>query len=301
MSTSDLRWVSGDRPELEAPVMVVVLTGWIDTGGAAAAAMQTIVEECSADPVATFDDDVFLDFRARRPILELREGLSSVLRWQQITASVARDRAGHDLVLLSGPEPDMAWHRFARGVVELATHFDVATMVSLGAYPFTTPHTRPSQISITTPSQDVLARMPFARSSIDVPAGASALLAHALHDVGIPTMGLWAQVPHYINSLDYPAAGVSLLDALREAADVVVDATELRQAAVDQRERLDALVAGNPEHAEMLRQLELLHDAADPPTQGLATGTGSPMPMTSGDELAAELERFLRDQPPADD
>lgn len=298
MSSSDLQWIVGARPQVTDPVLVVVLTGWIDTGGAAAAAMTTIAEECAADPVATFDDDVFIDFRARRPILELRDGLSSVLRWQQITASVARDRAGHDLVLLSGPEPDMAWHRFASGVVELATGLGVRTMVSLGAYPFTTPHTRPSQISITTPSQDVLARLPFARSSIDVPAGASALLAHALHDVGIPSLGLWAQVPHYITSLEYPAAGVALIDALRDAADVVIDATDLRQAAVDQRERLDALVTQNAEHAAMLRQLETLHDAAEP-TAG--TPSGSTLPMTSGDELAAELERFLREQPPSDD
>lgn len=298
MSTSDLRWIVGHPPEMTDPVLVVVLTGWIDTGGAAAAAVATIAEECGADPVATFDDDAFIDFRARRPILELREGLSSVLRWQEITASVARDRAGHDLVLLTGPEPDMAWHRFGRIVVDLATTLGVRTMVSLGAYPFTTPHTRPSQISITTPSQDVLARSPFARSSIDVPAGASALIAHVLHEVGIPSLGLWAQVPHYINSLDYPAAGVALLDALRDAVDVVIDATDLRVAAADQRARLDALVAQNAEHAEMLRQLETLHDAAEP------TGTpssGSTLPMTSGDELAAELERFLRDQPPAAD
>lgn len=296
---SDLQWLPGERPTVVDPVMVVVLTGWIDTGGAAAAAMATIAAECAAVPVATFDDDVFIDFRARRPILELREGLSSVLRWQHITASVASDRTGRDLVLLSGPEPDMAWHRFARAVVELTTELGVRSMVSLGAYPFTTPHTRPSQISITTPSQDVLARLPFARSSIDVPAGASALLAHALHDVGIPTMGLWAQVPHYTTSLDYPAAGVALLDALRDAADLVIDATELRQAAVDQRERLDALVAQNAEHAEMLRQLEALHDAAGPAEAGPASG--STLPLTSGDELAAELERFLRDQPPSAD
>lgn len=298
MSSGDLRWISGPRPTLDAPVMVVVLTGWIDTGGAAAAAMRTISEECGADPVATFDDDVFLDFRARRPILELRDGLSSVLRWQQITVSIARDRAGHDLVLLSGPEPDMAWHRFARAVVEVAGELGVSTMVALGAYPFTTPHTRPSQISVISPSQDVLARLRFARSSIDVPAGASALLAHVLYETGVPTLGLWAQVPHYVNSLDYPAAAVALLDALRESVEVVIDGTELRQAALAQRERLDLLVAGNPEHAEMLRQLELLHDAADPPSSGPGLGTAGPMP--SGDELAAELERFLRDQPPSE-
>ncbi len=295
MVDDSLHWIGGERPELEDPVMVVMLTGWIDASGAAAAAMQTIADEGDSSPIATFDDDTYIDFRARRPLMELREGLNTVLQWNHITVSTARDRAGHDLVLLSGPEPDMAWHRFARVTAGLAREIGVSTMVALGAYPFTTPHTRPSKVSLSTPSQDVLARLSFLRSSIDVPAGMAALLEHALHDVGIPAVSLWAQVPHYIASLEYPGASVALIDALREAADLVVDGTDLRQAAVTQRERLDALVAGNEEHQQMLRQLEQLHDAADDePTGGDPAGPG--LKMASGDEIAAELERFLRDQ-----
>lgn len=295
MTDDALRWIGDRRPDLDGPVMIVMLTGWIDASGAAAAAAETIAEEGDASPFATFDDDTFIDFRARRPVMELREGLNSVLRWSHTTLATARDRAGHDLVLLTGPEPDMAWHRFARATAAVAKDLGVTTMVALGAYPFTTPHTRPSKVSISTPSHDLLAQLPFLRSSIDVPAGMAAVLEHALHDVGIPSVGLWAQVPHYIASLEYPPASVALLDALRDAADVVIDGTDLRQAAITQRERLDALVAGNSEHQQMLRQLEELHDAADDePNTGGATGPG--LPMASGDEIAAELERFLRDQ-----
>lgn len=292
-----LRWLTPARPELSEPVMVVMLTGWIDAGAAAASAIETISTEGGATPVATFDDDTYIDFRARRPVMELRDGLNSILKWNHITVSVGRDQTGHDLVLLSGPEPDMAWHRFARCTAELATDLGVTTMVALGSYPFTTPHTRPSKVSISTPSHDLLASLPFLRSSVDVPAGMAAVLEHAMHEVGIPAVGLWAQVPHYIASLEYPAASVALLDALHDAADVLVDGAELRQDSIVQRRRLDTMVAGNEDHARMVRQLEELHDVADDESaQPGSSPAGPSLEMRSGDEIAADFERFLRNQ-----
>jgi hypothetical protein len=294
---SSLLWLAADRPEVTDPVLVVVLNGWIDAGGAAAGAMEAIVSESGATPVATFDDDTYIDFRARRPVMELREGLNSVLRWDHVTVSVGRDQTGHDLLLLAGPEPDMAWNRFARCVAELATELGVTRMVALGAYPFTTPHTRPSKVSLSTPSQDLLATLPFLRSSVDVPAGMASVLEHAMHDAGIPAVGLWAQVPHYIASLEYPAASVALLDALHDAADVLIDGTDLRQESIVQRRRLDTMVAGNDDHTRMVRQLEELHDVADDDSAPEGSSPAGPsLEMRSGDEIAADFERFLRNQ-----
>lgn len=302
-----LRWLVPERPALTSPVLVVMLTGWIDAGGAAAAAMQAIRAETEATPIATFDDDVYVDFRARRPIMELREGLNTVLEWSHITMSMSRDQAGHDLLLLAGPEPDMAWHRFARAVGAVASTFRVSMMVALGAYPFAAPHTRPARLSLSTPSPDLLGRLPYLRSSIDVPAGVAAVLEHTMHDRGIPAVGIWAQVPHYIASVSYPPASIALLEGLRDCADVVIDAAELRREALELRERLDDMIAGNDEHQRMVHQLEALHDAGDdvtappsqPPLGGPAqrpplAGAGGQMP--SGDEIAAEFERFLREQ-----
>ena len=101
-------------------MLVVMLSGWIDAGGAARAAIDAIGEEASASPIAEFDDDVYVDYRARRPVMELREGLHSVLEWERITLAVGHDQTGRDLLVLSGPEPDMAWHRFTRAVGEVA-------------------------------------------------------------------------------------------------------------------------------------------------------------------------------------
>lgn len=294
-SDPSLRWLA-PVASLNDPVLVVMLTGWIDAGGAARAAADAIEDDTSASPIAEFDDDVYVDFRARRPVMELREGLNSVLNWERITVSLGRDQTGRDVVLLSGPEPDMAWHRFTRAVADMAVSLGVRQMVHLGAYPFATPHTRPARVSVSTPSQDVLMRVPFLRSSIDVPAGVSASLEHELHDRGIAALGIWAQVPHYISSMSYPAASVALLDGIREATGLVVDAATLRGEVMIQRRRLDALVVNNDEHRSMVEQLEHIYDAGDDEREIGSESPPSTIEMRSADEIAAEVEEFLRGQ-----
>lgn len=293
MTDDSVRWLV-PPPSLTDPVLVVALSGWIDAGESAAAAVQAIADEAEASPIAEFDDDVYVDYRARRPVMELREGLNTMLQWERIQLAAGTDSTDRDLLLLTGPEPDMAWHRFTRQVGELAVQLGVRQMAHLGAYPFGVPHTRPARISVSSPSQDVLARVPFLRSSIDVPAGVAAALEHELHDRGITTLGIWAQVPHYISSMSYPAASAALLDGLREATGIVIDAAVLRSEVISQGRRLDALVAGNDEHTKMIGQLEQLYDAGD--DEHDAAPPGPSIELRSGDELAAELEQFLRDQ-----
>jgi hypothetical protein len=298
----DLIWTSEPLPELHRPTLIVMLTGWIDAGLGAAGAMEAILQESEARPLAVFADDPYIDFRARRPIMEVRNGLNTTLSWEHITISVGRDLAGHDLLLLHGPEPDMCWNRFRDSVSTIATELKVERMVGLGAYPFTSPHTRPCRLSVTTPSPDVLAAVPFLRSSVDVPAGMTGVLELALHEQQIPALSIWAQVPHYVAATPYPAASVALLDALREHTDVVVDGSDLRKGAVAESERLEQLVAANDDHLRMLKQLEQLHDASPESWEGDLRGsvpggaTGPGLEMRSGEEIAAELERFLRDQ-----
>ncbi|MFW2335140.1 PAC2 family protein [Ilumatobacter sp.] len=293
MIDDSLRWL-GPRPDLNEPVLVVMLSGWIDAGGAARAAIEAIEEEAETLPIAEFDDDTYVDFRARRPVMELREGLHSVLHWERITLSTGRDQTGRDLLVLAGPEPDMAWHRFTRTVGEVASEFGVRQMAHLGAYPFAVPHTRPARLSVSSPSQDVLARVSFLRSSIDVPAGVSASLEREMHDREIPALGIWAQVPHYIAAMSYPAASVALLDGLREATEIVIDGATLRSEVQIQGRRLDGMISGNDEHATMIEQLEQIYDASDDAVD--IDVDPSALEMRSGDELAEELERFLRDQ-----
>ena len=121
-----------------------------------------------------------------------------------------------------------------------------------------------------------------------------AALEHAMHSVGIPSLGLWAQVPHYVASMAYPAAAAALLGAVSDSGDIEIDISGLLEQASIQRERLDSLVRNNPEHAAMLTQLEQVFDEAHSGNGQLTTGFGG-IPLPSGDELAAELEQFLRE------
>jgi hypothetical protein len=291
---TDHRFVT-DVPALDQPVLVVMMTGWIDASGAAAAAMATLEKETSSTLLVAFDDDTYIDYRARRPILELRDGVNTRLVWSVPELKHGRDVNGRDVLLLSGPEPDMAWHRFANTIADLAEQLTVTKMAALGAYPFAAPHTRAPHLSVTSPSAEVVAELPFRTSSVDVPAGMAAALEQSVWERGIPSLGIWAQVPHYVATMSYPAASVALLEGLHTATGILVDVADPRREAVLQRERLDQLVDGNEEHKAMVAQFERLYDASeqqDPVTPPAEGG----LELRSGDEIAAEVERFLRDQ-----
>ena len=280
----------GELPTLDRPVLVVYFGGWIDASGAGAAAMAAITAACSTQPVATFDSDVFVDYRARRPTMELREGVNTRLIWNDVELRHGSDQHSHPVVTLTGPEPDSNWKTFASALTELAVRLGVYQMVTLGAYPFALPHTRTSRLSCTSPSADLIAGTPYEKSTLDVPAGMSAVLEHALTEAGVPSLGLWVQVPHYISAMSYPAASVALLRGLRESTGLDIPYYELERESLVQRQRIDTLVSGNDEHQAMVAQLEALYDQAE---QQAATLAGD---LPSGDDLAAEFERFLRDQ-----
>jgi predicted ATP-grasp superfamily ATP-dependent carboligase len=289
---SDHRFVI-DPPRLVEPRLVVMLTGWIDASGAAAAAMSALEADTDARPLVHFDDDIYIDYRARRPILEVRTGVSTRLVWSSPELLFGRDSKGSDVLLLSGPEPDTAWHRFTDTVTSLAEELGVRSMTALGAYPFATPHSRPPTVSATSPSKDLISQLGFRANSVDVPAGAVAALEQTMHERGIPAVGVWAQVPHYVAAMSYPAASVALLDALQLVTGITVPARDLRREMVLQRERLDQLVEGNDEHREMVARLERIYD--DGELDGVPEA-GEGLELRSGDELAAEVERFLREQ-----
>ena len=297
-----------EQPELRDPVLVVMLQGWIDASGAALAAMTALESETTARTIARFDRDTFIDYRARRPIMELREGVNSRLVWPEIELKAGLDGGGNDVLLLTGHEPDAAWTRFAEAVSALAGDLGVRMMVGLGAYPYAAPHTRPARLSCSAPDEQILESLEFLKSSVDVPAGMEAVLEHAFHGRSIPALGIWAQVPHYVSGMSYPAASAALLEGLHDASGVIIDVSSLRSEALLQRSRLDELVAGNDEHRSMVRQLEQIYDAQETSDTTAPTSTtmhpsshvpGPPIEageLPSVDELAAEVERYLRDQ-----
>ena len=277
------------RPLLEDPLLVVSLDGWIDAGFAAATAAAHLVSLLDPTVVARFDVDVLVDHRSRRPITHLVEGVNTGLTWPTLELRHGKDPDGRDVLLLLGSEPDVRWRAFCQQVVALAADLGVHLVVGLGAFPAPVPHTRALRLASTATTPELAARVPV-RATLDVPAGVQAAIERACAEVGLPAIGIWAQVPHYLVNMTYPAASAALVDGLADLAGLRLDSTPLHEAAAALRARVDELVAGNPEHAEMVRALEASHDrerSEDGPPVG---------PLPTGDELAAEIERFLREQ-----
>ena len=296
MSTAGLPFtVKGVLPDLKDPILIVMLSGWIDASGAAASAMAHIINESAARSLIEFDADTFIDFRARRPFMELREGVNTRIAWNLPEMQVGTDNNERDVLLLTGPEPDIAWNAFAEAVAGLAKQLNVTKCIGLGAYPFGAPHTRSVGLTATSPDPSIIDRLTLSKNSLDAPAGVEAIIEHAMHRIGIPAFCLWAQIPHYVSSMAYPAASAALIEALCLETGLSYDTASLRQEAGVQRERLDQLVSNNPDHAEMLSKLEEAYDAL----HGVSSGEqDSPMDISNMEDLAAEVEQFLRDQQP---
>jgi predicted ATP-grasp superfamily ATP-dependent carboligase len=279
-----------EQPDLDDPVLVLAVEGWIDAGLAAATAAEVLSDELDTITVARFSTDELLDYRARRPIAHLENGVLRGLTWPSLELRAATDLEGKELLLLVGAEPDRLWQQFTDEVVDLALNFGARMCVGLGAYPFAAPHTRSPRVACTasTPS---LAEGGFLRASLDFPGGIQAAVEQGCHDRGIGSVGLWAQIPHYLPpAMPFPAGSVALIEALARVAELSLPFGDLPGRAEATRNRLDELIAQNPEHVAMLRQLETAYEEADVPR------SFAPEDLPTGDELVAELEQFLRDQ-----
>lgn len=276
------------EPEMNEPVLVLGMEGWIDAGIGAGTAMAALLDQIPTTVVARFDADELVDHRARRPVMRIEDGINTRLTWPEVELRHGVDREGHDVLLLVGPEPDIRWHRFCSDVVALARRFGVRLVVGLGAFPGPAAHTRPVRLASTATTPELARQVGFLPGVIDVPAGIHAALERAFADADpqIPAVGMWARVPHYVAAMPYPAASAALLDGLRDVAGIAARTDDLREAAAVTHQRIDELIANSDEHRSMVDQLERQIDAVE------SALDFSNLP--TGDEIAAELQRFLR-------
>lgn len=274
-----------DQPDLESPVLIMVLKGWIDAGLGADGATEVLIDTLDRHTVARFDADALLDWRARRPTMRLVDGINTQLTWEETELSWAKDGSGNDLLLLLGNEPDHAWLGFSEQVVDLAMDLGTRLVVGLGAYPTPVPHTRPPLLAASASNADLAQGL--LQNSVEVPSGVQGMIERRAALRGLPSLGLWAQVPHYVAAMPYPAASLALLQGTNRIAGLDLPIADLAERADASRRRINELISQNPEHAAMLEQLE---------AQAEHQATSSELSATSGDELAAELERFLREQ-----
>lgn len=285
------RLIELDQP-LEAPVLVLGMDGWIDAGLGSGTAIAHLLNIVPTEVLGTFDREELIDYRARRPMVPIENGVAGDLSWPEIRLRVGKDPAGNDLLALVGPEPDMRWSTFVRDVVDVSTELGVRLVASVGAFPLSVPHTRPVRLAATGNSRDLIDQVGVVPGTMEVPAGIHAALQEGFGKAGIPAVGIWARVPMYAAGMPYPAASAALLEGLARVAGLELDASELHEAAELAAARIDDLIASSTEHTEMVRQLEAAVDAEEavPPLDF------SDLP--SGDEIGAELERFLRGENP---
>lgn len=268
----------GDPATLSAPVFVAAFDGWVDAGSAATAALAQLVGDAPA--VATFAADALFDYRARRPTLRIVDGRLAELTWPSL--AVRRVTVGaRDLLVLTGPEPDDRWQTFAAAVVELARTLGVTEWISLGSIPAAVPHTRPVPIMGTTSEPGRLRAdvQPGPAGLLTVPAAAISVLEMAMAEGGIPAVGYFAQVPHYVSG-PYPAASVELLSALGRHLGVILPSGDLVDEARQLRTRLDTATTMEESTRSYVERLESMVDEERLP---------------SGDDLIGEIERFLRE------
>jgi hypothetical protein len=268
-----------DPGTLDAPVLVVAFDGWVDAGGASTTAAGRLAEDSRI--VATFDADRLYDYRARRPTLDIIDGTLLDLDWPELHLRVARveDR---DILVLSGPEPDYRWRQLAADVASLARELGVAAWISLGAIPAAVAHTRPVPILGTASASGLLsddvAQGPAGR--LRVPSAALSVLELTASRAGLPAVGFYAQVPHYVSG-SYPAAAIELLGYLGRHLGIVVPLGALPSEAREQRALLDAAVDADERTRAYVARLEEMTDEERLP---------------SGDDLIADIERFLRER-----
>lgn len=275
-------------PEVSDPALVVALEGWIDAGYAAAGAMAHLKASLDSTLVATFDGEELLDHRSRRPVMHLVEGVNTGLTWPTIELRHGRDLDGRDVLLLTGAEPDVRWRAFVADVLELAGRLRTRIVVPMGAYPAPVPHTRAGRVATTATSKELALRVGTVHGNLDVPAGVHGALEEACGASGLPAVGVWAQVPHYVVAMQYPAASAELIDAVSLATGLRLDSSALHEAGRALRGRLDELVAANDEHQQMVTALEAHYDAEE--------GARPATLLPSGEQLATEIERWLRNR-----
>ena len=279
------------RPELERPVLIAAFTGWNDAAEAASLAVSTLGENWEAKRFGSFDGEDFFDYQATRPQIKLIEGVTRTIEWPQndlLATDTSLEALGNrGAILLSGPEPNFRWRKFSQAVVDLAREFNVRLVVTIGALLADVPHSRPVSVSANAQDPSLVESLGLSASRYEGPTGITGVLHRYCAQEGLPAVSFWASVPHYLPSVPSAPAALALLQSLSKLLGIDFDAARLERASEDYQRQVSAAVAQDSDLTSYVHMLEERYDAQ---TEG---GTRD---LPSGDELAHELERFLREK-----
>jgi hypothetical protein len=293
-SPADLFTLHTDRADLGRPVLVHSLAGFLDAGSGGRLAVEQLLRSLEHRRVATFDIDRLFDYRARRPRMTFINDHYETVELPELVLSELRDAAGKPFLLLHGVEPDFGWQGFIDATRILVERFDVPLTVGVHAVPWPAPHTRPVGLTAHATDQHLVADRTSWVGALEVPGHLAGVLELRLGQWGHPAMGFAAHVPHYLAALEHPRAALALLEAVSSSTGLVLPLDALREAADRTDRETDAQIAANPENLEAVHALEQQYDAFVA-QQGLQPGDVPGGPLPSGDEIAAQVERFLAD------
>ncbi len=279
------------RPELERPILIAGFTGWNDAAEAASLAVSTIGEELGAQRFGSFDGEEFFDYQATRPQIRLVEGVTRTIEWPENALSATPPSVAalgeRSAILLSGPEPNFRWRRFSQGVVDLARELDVRLVVTLGALLADVPHSRPVAVAANAQDPSLVENLGLSASRYEGPTGITGLLHRYCADKGLPAVSFWASVPHYLPSVPSAPAALALLQNLSSLLGASFDTAHLERTSEDYQRQVSAAVAQDSDLTSYVGTLEERYDAQV---------EGGEKNLPSGEDLANELERFLREK-----
>jgi hypothetical protein len=289
---TDLFTLADDLPELDHPVLVHALPGFVDAGSGVRLVTEHLLERLPNTVVARFDHDILIDYRGARPALVFAEDHYADYTPPEIVLHALDDADGTRFLLLSGREPDFQWEGFAAAVIHLVRRLEVRVTLGLLAIPMTIPHTRPMTVTGHGSKPGLVPTDGnLFTGEIRVPASVSAFLELRLGEAGLDAGGFAAHVPHYLAATEYPDAAITLIERLSASTGLHLPTDQLAVAAATTRESIEEQVAASAEVQEVVAQLERQHDAViDRDDATLLDADGE---LPSGDQLGAEFERFL--------
>lgn len=280
------------HPHLRSPILIAAFRGWNDAGDGASYAAEHLRRVWAAEKMAEIDPEEFFDFQAVRPNVELVDGFTRKINWPENVFWSAELEGDHDIILLIGTEPSHRWRTFSELVTEVARQNEVRLVVTLGALLADVPHSRPVHITGTAGDEQLVERLGLQRSQYEGPTGIVGVLHDACSQAGIPSASLWAAVPHYLAVSPNPKAALALVEKARELIGVPAAAGELEQATRAYEDRVNDMIASDDDVRAYVQMLEERSDDDGAEQRDPIDATNLP----SGDALAAELERFLREK-----
>ena len=267
--------------DLADPVLVAAFAGWNDAADAASGTVDRLIEQWDAELVHEFEPDDYYDFQVNRPHVAFTDDGARNITWPTTRVYVARpEGAARDLVLLRGVEPNMRWRPFCAEILTVAEKLDVRMAVAVGALLADVPHTRPIPVSGSVSDAELGARLGLEPSTYEGPTGITGVLHDLCAEADLPSLSLWAAVPHYVAQPPCPKATLALLGRLEDLLEVPIDLGDLVEEARAWERGVDELAREDTEVADYVRSLEDARDASE-------------LPEASGDAIARDFERYL--------